>query len=136
MTPTSSIKEINIALTTRLLLDKLCKYSDTRDSFSKEELVSKTAYAANEMLRDMGCSEIWARKRGSRVFLMHETYHRIVCEVGILADEDANGLYRQPKIVLVNLRGVIPDNATFASLIEAVANLGVRGFKRKENYGK
>lgn len=135
MTPTSSIKEINIALTTRLLLDKLCKYSDTRDSFSKEELVSKTAYAANEMLRDMGCSEIWARKRGNRVFLMHEEYHRIICEVGILTEEGADGLSR-PRIALVNLRGVIPDNVTFASLIEAVANLGVRGFKRKENYGK
>ena len=135
MTPTSSIKEINIALTTRLLLDKLGRHGALRDSFSNEELVSSTAYAANDLLKDMGCEGIWARKRGNRVFLMHEEYHRIICEVGILTEEGADGLSR-PRIALVNLRGVIPDNVTFASLIEAVANLGVRGFKRKENYGK
>ena len=133
MTPTSSIKELNIAITTRLLLDKLSRRGEIRSAFQLEELAANTTYATNELLKDMGCVGVWARKRGTRVYVMHEQCHRIICEVAILADKDSDGLYHNPKVALVNLRGIIPDSVSFASLIEAVANLGVRSFKRKDN---
>lgn len=129
-----TIQEFKHKTLMRLLLDKLSIRGKVREEYRYEELISNAAFATNELLRDLGLDDVWARKRGQRIFLMHEQYRRIICEVGVVAEKRANGLYARPEIVLVNLRGIIPENRKLQDLIETVAKLGYRNnFKRKEN---
>lgn len=118
-------REFACRTTTRLLLDKL-SHGAIREEFYYEELLSNAIFAANEVLRDIGCEELWVRKRGDRAYMMYSSYHRILCEVGVAADKQPNGMYRRPQIVLVNLRGIIPEGKTLQTLMDAIASRGIR----------
>ena len=116
-------------ITTRLLMDKL-SHGAIREEFRYEEILSNTIFAANEILRELECEELWVRKRGNRAYVMYNAYHRILCELGVVADKQPNGMYRRPRIVLINLRGIIPDQQDIQTLMDAVASRGVRKVRR------
>lgn len=128
-----SVEEFRHKILLKLYFRKLSARA-LRDGAVQEELVSNTAFAANELLRDTGFDDVWARKRGSRIFLFYEPLHRIICEVGIDATKDNKGLYHAPNIQLVNLHGIVPNSKTLQGIIDDTAKLGMRRkFNRKES---
>lgn len=120
-----SVEELRHKIMLRLLLKKLTFGTTIKEKVKYDQLSNSVVFAANEILREMGYSDIWARKRGKRIFLFYETYHRIICEIGIDAICE-NDLCRRPNLWLVNLHGIIPNQRSFNNLISETAKLGVR----------
>lgn len=125
-----TVKEFEQILTQRVLLDKIPR-NDSRPYY--RTLYANAFYATNEILRDYGLSDLaWAIRRGNRLYLLHPQAKRIICEVGVIAEPNA-------EFRIVTLKGLVPATETLESLIQAAANRGIRRnafkFKRKEQNG-
>ena len=120
-----SLEQFRNKILLRLLINKL----GCRNEVYYEEAVSNLMYATNEILKELHIRNVWARRRGKRIYLFHELSRRIICEVGLdceIHDHKANKI----NVILVNLKGILPDNFTLTKIIDDTAKLGVRK-KRK-----
>jgi hypothetical protein len=133
-----SLTEFEHATTMRVLLDRLADWKNRtlNTRFAYEDLLKQGAFAANDILKDIGINrEAWVRiggKRGEppRAYLFHEPTHRIMAELGVVSDADRGGLRTRPRFVLLGRRGWTKIS-TIGDLVVATAKLGPRTGNRK-----
>ena len=127
-----TIQEFKHKLTLRVLFGKIAgRNGEFNHRPIYPELYSNAFYAINEILREHGFGqEAWAIRRGRRLFIIHATTKRIICEVGVSAEPST-------QFFLITLRGEVPNDVFMGDLIKATANRGVRRnsikFIRKEH---
>lgn len=116
-----TIESFEISVTTRVLCDRSIdrETKKVREVFSYDELLVQGMYAANDLLKSIGLNqEIWARQRGSKVFLFCEHTRRIIAELAVSAENAGRGKVRRPRFVLLDRRGFVREK-TVADLIVA-----------------
>lgn len=131
-----TISEIEAAATYRMLVDRLFGVSHVmRDEFDLSELLTQSVYAVNDILREYGLNnELWVRVRGNKALLFFNLSRRVMAEVAVDAEKEANGLYRRPRIIFLGRDGYLKQRSV-AELIMLADKLNKR-YEERENNGR
>lgn len=123
-----TIQEFRNRILLKVLLDKTTIRGIAQSTFDYDQLAKATMYATNEILKET-YTDVWAKQRGKRIFIFYAPLKRIVCEIGLVTDKKLDKV-QKPNILLVNLKGIIPDYRTLQGIIDDTKKLGVRNGKR------
>ena len=115
-----TVGEFRQKIINRLYLEKFRH----KNEFNYEELIRETMFISNRISKENKLEDVWARLCGRRLFLFYRPTNRIVCEIGI---DGTN-------VLLVNLKGLVPDSLTMNTIIARTKELGAR--KKKGLHGR
>lgn len=130
-----TIKQFEIALTARVLCDKLIdrKNRTLRESFSLEELLTQAVYAANDIFQEDGIiDELRAYHRGKKVLILCKRTYKVLAELAVVADKTKNNMLKRPLFVLLDRRGFIKEQTIADLLIKSEKMRQYQRFKRRQ----
>lgn len=111
--------ELEALVTTRVLCDRM---RDPRNlgfliAYPYADIQQQSIFALDDILVEHDLNtELWARRRGKRVYLFYLPSNRIAAEVGIITDRDGYGRHTRFRMELFGYKGrALPE--TLADLV-------------------
>lgn len=130
-----TIKQFEIALTSRVLCDKLIdrKNHTLREAFNLEELLTQAVYTANDIFQEDGIiDELRAYHRGKKVLILCKRTYRVLAELAVVADKTKNNMLKRPLFVLLDRRGFVKEQTIADLLIKSEKIRQYQRFKRRQ----
>ena len=131
-----TIKQFEIALTSRVLCNKLIdrKNHTLREAFSLEELLTQAVYTANDIFQEDGIiDELRAYRRGNKVLILCKRTYRVLAELAVVADKTKNNMLKRPLFVLLDRRGLIKEQTIADLLIKSEQIRRYQRFRNRQN---
>lgn len=131
-----TIKQFEIALTSRILCDKLVdrKSHTLRESFGLEELLTQAVYTANDIFQeDDIIDELRAYHRGKKVLILCKRTYRVLAELAVVADKNKDNMLKRPLFVLLDRRGPVKEQTIADLLIKSEKLRRYQRFKSRQN---
>lgn len=131
-----TIKQFEIALTTRVLCDKLIdrKAHTLRETFSSDELLTQAVYTANDIFQEDGIiDELRAYHRGKKVLILCKRTYKVLAELAVVADKTKDNMLKRPLFVLLDRRGFIKEQTIADLLIKSEQIRRYQRFRNRQN---
>lgn len=131
-----TIKQFEIALTTRVLCDKLIdrKNHALREAFNLEELLTQAVHTANDIFQEDGIiDELRAYYRSKKVFILCKRTYKVLAELAVVADKTKNNMLKRPLFVLLDRRGFVQEQTIADLLIKSEQIRRYQRFRNRQN---
>lgn len=130
-----TIKQFEIALTARVLCDKLInrRTYTLRETFSLNELLAQSVHVANDIFEEDGViDELRAYQRGKKFLILCKRTYKVLAELAVVADKAKNNMLKRPLFVLIDRRGFVKEQTIADLLIKSEKMRQYQRFKRRQ----
>ena len=110
-------------LTGQLKRMLLLRIAFGRRAYADHTRLANAAREFNALAAELNIPAVYARRRGRRVFLIHQETQRIVCELGV---------GKHLELDFVTPRGIVSEATSFALLVNRAASMR----RRKVYHGR